>query len=984
MKQIKYFLLFVLFGISFYDSSAQGPYSTEWIGGYGFDITTLQDESHNYYHNGNWTNGIPSAGYKAKIGPTDYVPYMEAGTATRLINYDLDIHDGAILFIQNYVQIGSGRTLKLLPGGNLSLIDKSILYVKGQLTADSASVITVAEYQSNELIVKDGGSFTNNGELYVYERLSIEPGGTLTNNHKMEVKANRYGHDNETEEDGVSNEGTINIGVNGEVSIIAGSGKLWNNGRINNNGLIKNEYAFYNENNGTLYNNENVENTYLFKNTGTINNSGTFTNDGGTFENHLNDVYNTGQFTLKNLGQYISTSSVAQFTNKSSGTFTGEQTSWFLNNYGQFTNEGTFNSKSNFENLATFVNTGTLTNHGAIELKKHLPPNVWSRMYNFGTLENKATIIIYDAELYNHEYVDNVGASIRIESLGSITNEECAVFNNGSTIDNYGTFTNAGFLAQWLGRGIGPVPVQHTASGSQLDRSMPNVSYSGVNKLHVKNAGLSSNHSGLTWSDAMGDLNFAMQMAKCHNIAEIWLSKGTYYPDDGSSGFYYQGGLKLYGGFNGNESSKENRDVMANKTILRNNGSGSIMTVFEVPGSSVIDGIHFIGGSASKGGAVHHSNSSNSSLITFKRCVFQNNSASSWGGAIYNEGLTSGKNTITKIENCIFYANTANWGGAININGVGEHSFYVASSKIILSHSTFLDNTRGSEGADIRSYNATLDANNNILWSHGSMSVASGNVEIEHSIVRGGFPGGTNILNQNPFLSDPESGDFSLRINSPAIDSGNGNVAYDIMGVSRPQGNGPDIGAYEYQGALPVEFLDFSANLKDQSVFIDWITGSEVNNDYFEVERSFDGKTWEIIGMVDGAGNSNQIHKYQYIDHHPDPGMNYYRLKQMDYNGQYEYSSIEKVNIDLNYEMRLYPNPTHDQLTLHIANEPDLESFIAVYNTVGVKLYETQIKNNEQPTLQLNLESINIHNPGQYHIVLRIGNHVENLSFIKI
>ena len=74
---------------------------------------------------------------------------------------------------------------------------------------------------------------------------------------------------------------------------------------------------------------------------------------------------------------------------------------------GIFNNDGYFDNKGNFENASSFINVGTLKNTGAIELKEHSAPNLWSRLYNFGTLENKESLFIYDAELINHEYVEN-------------------------------------------------------------------------------------------------------------------------------------------------------------------------------------------------------------------------------------------------------------------------------------------------------------------------------------------------------------------------------------------------------------------------------------------------------------------------------------------------------------------------------------------------------------------------------------------------
>ena len=114
---------------------------------------------------------------------------------------------------------------------------------------------------------------------------------------------------------------------------------------------------------------------------------------------------------------------------------------------------------------------------------------------------------------------------------------------------------------------------------------------------------------------------------------------------------------------------------------------------------------------------------------------------------------------------------------------------------------------------------------------------------------------------------------------------------------------------------LPVEILSFRATAKEQTVQLIWETISEINNDYFEVLRSVDGIRFKKIGEVAGAGNSNVQLRYEFVDRLPIAGVAYYQLKQVDYNGMYDFS--DKVSIEwvqggehaTFVELNLYPNP---------------------------------------------------------------------------
>ncbi|MEM6803716.1 MAG: T9SS type A sorting domain-containing protein [Bacteroidota bacterium] len=146
------------------------------------------------------------------------------------------------------------------------------------------------------------------------------------------------------------------------------------------------------------------------------------------------------------------------------------------------------------------------------------------------------------------------------------------------------------------------------------------------------------------------------------------------------------------------------------------------------------------------------------------------------------------------------------------------------------------------------------------------------------------------------------------------------------------------------EGTLPVELLNFSASLaKDESVIISWETLTEINNDYFNIEKSYDGEHWEILTEIKGAGNSYHPISYQTEDVNPYAGTSYYRLKQTDFNGQFSYSEVEEIYLSPSIKdmTKVYPNPTNGLLTLE-GPLADID-FIAFYDIYGNEIKNTRI-----------------------------------------
>lgn len=129
---------------------------------------------------------------------------------------------------------------------------------------------------------------------------------------------------------------------------------------------------------------------------------------------------------------------------------------------------------------------------------------------------------------------------------------------------------------------------------------------------------------------------------------------------------------------------------------------------------------------------------------------------------------------------------------------------------------------------------------------------------------------------------------------------------------------------------LPVELLYFKGASNNGLVELSWSTATEVDNDYFEVESSKDGIYFTKIGEIKGNGTTNDVMKYSFVDDNPLGFENYYRLKQVDYDGQFEVFNTIMVLSTGSSNIKIYPNPTsaNSKLVVQVNNslEPDLVS----------------------------------------------------------
>ena len=140
--------------------------------------------------------------------------------------------------------------------------------------------------------------------------------------------------------------------------------------------------------------------------------------------------------------------------------------------------------------------------------------------------------------------------------------------------------------------------------------------------------------------------------------------------------------------------------------------------------------------------------------------------------------------------------------------------------------------------------------------------------------------------------------------------------------------------------ALPIELISFNAKAQNQSIDLTWSTASEKNNDHFDLQRSGDATDWSTIATIKGNGTTATKEEYAYTDAAPISGVNYYRLKQMDYDGGYQYSPIvSAVAKSGKGGISVFPNPA--QTMVHVYSPVDYTDGSVTIHDISGRLVKT-------------------------------------------
>jgi hypothetical protein len=209
----------------------------------------------------------------------------------------------------------------------------------------------------------------------------------------------------------------------------------------------------------------------------------------------------------------------------------------------------------------------------------------------------------------------------------------------------------------------------------------------------------------------------------------------------------------------------------------------------------------------------------------------------------------------------------------------------------------------------VLAFNAGVNFSNSILAMEVNGTGVAGTA-YDQIVVNGTATlGGTLALTFN--FPVPHDGDVVTIIDGTAL-SGTFSSVTGLPEHWVVKYNSPNSGevSLEYTNPMPVTLIRFTAKKQDSGVKLDWLTSDETNNQGFEVERRIDSGMWEKVGFVDGSGTTKENNAYSFLDFNPSPGMNYYRLRQMDFDGKVELSRIVGVKMDNGILLKIYPNPT--------------------------------------------------------------------------
>jgi hypothetical protein len=331
-----------------------------------------------------------------------------------------------------------------------------------------------------------------------------------------------------------------------------------------------------------------------------------------------------------------------------------------------------------------------------------------------------------------------------------------------------------------------------------------------------------------------------------------------------------------------------------------------------------------------------------------------------WVGVFNNAGLDAAKMDMG-----------VDFGLAFN-EGNGTSNIYLDA--IRYGSSDVLDNANvgnvasqsGTSGA--LNLGTVFGGTGNITLAYHNGFASDANKGIEFSVPIAAFSGVTNTQTLELFAIITNSTGFMSNECIPG-DPGSSNLGNDADLSSIGGQN-----FYTTATNLPVELTKFTASSQSNSIQLDWQTAMEQNNSHFEIEKSMDGETFKKIGRVNGFGTTTEIQNYAFIDENPLNGQNYYRLKQVDYNGDFEYSDLVVAEFSRGRNTAFYPNPTRDELFI----ESDIAEAVSIqiYNLQGqlLKQFNDVLLNDKH---QINISDLS---NGVYQLQLISTNSFEILQ----
>ena len=305
-------------------------------------------------------------------------------------------------------------------------------------------------------------------------------------------------------------------------------------------------------------------------------------------------------------------------------------------------------------------------------------------------------------------------------------------------------------------------------------------------------------------------------------------------------------------------------------------------------------------------------------------------------GATYSSPCTIGATTASHIIRRFKVATTApvtlfdNDNSGCSANSYGDYyNTFTANVAAGSTYNFYMNTFYGSNGyfpqhlgifIDINKDGDFEDAGEQVFRSTGTVMSGTTSLDGTFTVPAGAFNGSTRLR-------------VRCRYNSSEVTAACGSFT---------SGETEDYKLIITGGLVPVELVDFTAKRANSTVKLYWQTATEHLNKGFQIERSADGVTFENIGFIDGKGDSKALNYYDFTDADP-LSINYYRLRQMDFDGTETVSKVVSVFMDKLNELAIYPNPTKDHITIRLHTYND--AFLRVIDVLGREILRKPLLN---------------------------------------
>ena len=376
--------------------------------------------------------------------------------------------------------------------------------------------------------------------------------------------------------------------------------------------------------------------------------------------------------------------------------------------------------------------------------------------------------------------------------------------------------------------------------------------------------------------------------------------------------------------------------------------------------------------------------STSTSHLEIINTIFDENESFSSAGAVYSLTSDGGTGT-TDIINSTFYKNHAgNSGGAVYQNeSAGSDGITNVYNSIFSENTAGFNNTFNMSSFDDANDTPTILIRNSLFSEEtgcGNLGIHGPNEIIDCD--------GSSLFSSSPAFVDKDAGNFALTTASDAINVGDNafvpaSITDDFSGNPRTVQSVVDMGALESQTVLPVELVSFSAKAAETQIVLSWITANEKDNDRFEIERSTDGRRFDYLSTTKGSGTTTLARHYQSYDKNPINGVNYYRLKQIDFDGTATFSEIVSVEIK-SEKIELFPNPVAGTLYLRMSDFTVREVSFQITDLTGRTMLSGETELNDG-IVTLPLSKVGSFPLGTYMVrVFSSAQMVASAKFIKI